>query len=183
MVNGSWLMAVMLAVTACSGSAAEWTGWPNWRGPRCDGSGIDTGAKMAESFEEATHLWTNDERVPGTYEHDARSGGNRLKTRIPAGYASPVVADGRVYLAYYVPNGPVYDKGVAARVVLKAAGGHNQRGHRPGPRYRSKVKVKHSHNLNNDSAFRHTCTCDLSLSLLTVPERAQNFLVLYRRGL
>ena len=65
----------------------------------------------------------------------------------------------------------------------KAAGGHNQRGHRPGPRYRSKVKVKHSHNLNNDSAFRHTCTCDLSLSLLTVPERAQNFLVLYRRGL
>ena len=117
MVYGLWFVAVMLAAAECSSYAADWSGWPNWRGPRCDGSGIDVGGRMAESFEEATHLWTNDERVPGTYEHDARSGGNRLKSRVPAGYASPVVVDGRVYLAYYVPNGPVYDKGVTARVV------------------------------------------------------------------
>lgn len=78
-----------------------------------------------DSWAEARLLWRSEEAVPGTYEGDARSGGSRTAGRIPSGYASPIVAEGRVYLAYYVPNGPAYDKGVVARAIPRGGFGRD----------------------------------------------------------
>jgi outer membrane protein assembly factor BamB len=105
------------------GAAAACADWTGWRGPFCNGTAADSGLPLVETWEQARLLWRSDERVPGTYEGDARGGGSRLAGRVPSGYCSPVVAEGRVFLVYYVPNGPVYDASVVERGVPKGGFG------------------------------------------------------------
>jgi hypothetical protein len=75
--------------------------WPCWRGPLGGGVAPDPGFRLVEDFGKAKLVWTSEDQVPYGYE---TSGGWQ------GGYASPVVADDRVFLGYVAPHGrKVYD--------------------------------------------------------------------------
>jgi len=98
-------LAVLLAVGL---PGAEPRGFTGWRGPHCDGTGPACGESLAEDPAAIRRVWVSEARIPGTYEGDARKPSSPVDHRIPGGYASPIVADGRVYLFFYRPNGPVW---------------------------------------------------------------------------
>lgn len=115
-----YLLATVCAAGVALGQAPS---WPGWRGPYGSGAGVETGQALVTEYAKARQLWVSGEAVPGTYEGDARGGGNRVLSRIPGGYSSPVVAEGKVFLAFYAPNGPVYAKSVVDRTLPKGGWG------------------------------------------------------------
>jgi outer membrane protein assembly factor BamB len=87
-------------------SAAAGPGdWPTRNGP--NGTGVTTadGDEWIDDMACARRAWACSEPLPSTIRN------NPADKDAPAfppsgGFASPIVADGRVYLAYSVPNGP-----------------------------------------------------------------------------
>jgi outer membrane protein assembly factor BamB len=73
--------------------------WPCWRGTG-GGTGVDSGAALVEDLHRARLVWKSQESTP-----DAWLWSNSSKAELSGGYASPVVAGGRVYMAYFVPSG------------------------------------------------------------------------------
>lgn len=89
---------------------AAWRiGWPNWLGPGRSCAGIDTGLRLIDDIEDARLVWNSEERVPPKSFRGIRSG-----------FASPVVAAGRVYLYYTWPTGLSTDPAEIAREDVKA---------------------------------------------------------------
>jgi outer membrane protein assembly factor BamB len=119
------MIGLLAAMVASTGWSAE-RAWPCWRGPNGDGTTADTGRKPIDSFAQAKRLWISEDAIPGTYEGDARKPKPRLQARIAGGYSSPVVADGRVYLFYYVPHGPVYSQALVEKHVSGGGMGREQ---------------------------------------------------------
>jgi outer membrane protein assembly factor BamB len=82
------------------------------------GGGVapDPGFKIADDFGKARLVWTSEDQIP--YGYETRGGWQ-------GGYASPIVADGRVYLGYVRPHGrEVFDM---TEDDKKDLGGDNQR--------------------------------------------------------
>lgn len=94
--------------------------WPTWRGPDSSGSAVETGASLVDDLAAARLMWISDRPIPGARVSDSRQVVPKEGHLISGGFASPVAADGRVYLTYYVPGGDVYDERIAER---HAAGG------------------------------------------------------------
>ena len=87
-------------------ASAAFADWPTHRGPAASGSAVDCGRALIDDLAQARLIWFSQEKTPSAYGID-------LKTPhgfIQGGYASPVVADGKVYLYYWVPAGPVCDE-------------------------------------------------------------------------
>lgn len=112
-----------MVMQGLSAGQAESKDWPCWRGPTCNGAGVDCGKPLVEDLADCKPLWVSEDPVPGSYEGDARSGGDRIEGRIPGGYGSPIVYGGRVYLYYPVPNGPNWAKSIVERAVPKGGFG------------------------------------------------------------
>ncbi len=97
---------------------AAWRiGWPAYNG---DGSfrAAVSGVDLVDDLRQAKLLWRSDEVTPIGKTFAARSGsfsagrhGGTQAGKPSGGGSSPVVADGRVYLSYYVPTGPILPRG------------------------------------------------------------------------
>jgi len=90
--------ALAMAGAAAPGGevARNGAGWPCWRGPNGNGSADDGGFDLVDDFARAKLLWTSADTIPSNDEKF---------DRWHAGYSSPVVAGGRVFLFYYRPHG------------------------------------------------------------------------------
>jgi len=73
--------------------------WPCWRGPYWNGSMKDQGIELIEDLSKAKLVWKSDIPIPGAY---ASHGGVAYWV---GGHSTPVVADGRVVIAYSCPPG------------------------------------------------------------------------------
>jgi outer membrane protein assembly factor BamB len=90
--------------------------WPCWRGP--DGSGsASSGVKLLEDISQAKLVWKS-EWIPGVYGAIIQSGNSGV-----------IVADGKVFLIYQVPNDDVYDQEYVKKMLeakaWAARGGYN----------------------------------------------------------
>ncbi len=73
--------------------------FPYWHGRNGNGSATDTGWELVEQFGDSECLWASEENeLPGTYNI------------VMGGLGGPVVANGRVYVSYQMPNGPHFDE-------------------------------------------------------------------------
>jgi outer membrane protein assembly factor BamB len=90
--------------------------WPSWRGPGGTGAATDTGATLVDDPRKARMIWKSADEIPGARVADGRQTVPKTEglAGISGGFASPVVADGRIYLYYYIPNGKGddYDHGL-----------------------------------------------------------------------
>jgi outer membrane protein assembly factor BamB len=92
-VTRSGLLALVLAGAAATACAS---GFPCWRG--WDGNGVAlSGAQLVQDVSQARRLWKS-EWLPGVYGAMIQSGNSGL-----------IVADGKVFLIYQVPNDTVFD--------------------------------------------------------------------------
>ena len=72
--------------------------WPCLRGPYHNGMAPSTGLKFIDDAAAARLVWRSDQPIPGN--HPVREGDYWT-----GGYSGPIVAEGRVYLTYWVPAG------------------------------------------------------------------------------
>lgn len=86
--------------------------WPHWLGPLGRNSAAAPAPELVDSPANARQVWKSEEKLPDGRGSDARQIGREGRQSISGDYASPVVADGRVYMFYYVPRGDVYDQDV-----------------------------------------------------------------------
>lgn len=88
------------------------TDWPRWNGPNCNFSANSTGHALVDSLADARLVWRSEKTPPGRCQTTRYGDGNidNFLTRGgPAGgSASPVLDDGRVFLAYPRPAGDQY---------------------------------------------------------------------------
>jgi outer membrane protein assembly factor BamB len=104
-------VAVMAAETpspaATSGqpgrSTEQYPDWPNNRGPLCSGAAPDGGQELIEDLAQAKRVWQNDEAIPISYMR----GVGQPYSKPEGGFCDPVVADGKVFVFWYQPSGPV----------------------------------------------------------------------------
>ena len=107
------VMTTMVAALAGAGwaqqaatSGVQQADWPCYLGPNGNhGAGPFAGA-MVERFAAARLAWVSDVPIPDGMAGDGR-GPLAGRFGVSGGYASPVVAGGRVYVQYYVPAGEV----------------------------------------------------------------------------
>jgi len=100
--------AILLALTVVGARATEpatpydvkQAPWPCWRGPYFNGSAPDQGIELIDDLGLAKLLWTSDVPIPA-----AHPGSGGVKGYWACGYSSPIVAQGRVYVAYWTPPG------------------------------------------------------------------------------
>jgi len=87
--------------------------WPAWRGADGRNASAAKGLELVDDFDQAKLAWVSDEELPTGRGPDTR-GKQRKVVGAPltGGWASPVVADGRVFQFYYVPSGNSYSWGV-----------------------------------------------------------------------
>jgi outer membrane protein assembly factor BamB len=81
--------------------------YPCWRGPLGSGAAGECGAKLIEKAADAKLAWESEAQ---DLPHSSLTGGGQATEGISGGFGGPVVADGRVYLAYYVPGGETVDE-------------------------------------------------------------------------
>jgi outer membrane protein assembly factor BamB len=91
--------------------------WPNWRGPYCNGRSKPAANLPDKPVTGMREVWVSEQRLPGTYRADSRTGGKLSENLLSSGYSSPIVAEGGVYLYYYVPNGDAYYKASIKRHI------------------------------------------------------------------
>jgi outer membrane protein assembly factor BamB len=94
-----------------SPAEAARVGWPQWMGPCGNGAALDCGHALVADFGKAKKLWKSEPLPDGR----AADGSDKVQAGVSGGFASPIVADGRVYFFYYAPSGSVHDAGMAAR--------------------------------------------------------------------
>ena len=81
--------------------------WPCWMGPMHSGVATPTGLELVSKLYSSSLVWRSEAKVP-----DGRTGSSSENTTNPSvsgGFASPIVADGRLYLYYYEPAGEAQD--------------------------------------------------------------------------
>lgn len=81
--------------------------WPCWMGPMHSGVASPTGLELASRLYSSPLVWRSEAKIP-----DGRTGSvseNTTNPSISGGFASPIVADGRLYLYYYEPSGEAQD--------------------------------------------------------------------------
>ena len=93
---------------------ADGTDYPCWRGPAGSGSSVATGHELVDLLQQARPVWKSEEPTPDSWLWSGQK-----NSRPQGGYSSPVVADGRVFLFYFVPTG-------AAQTVKLGEGGKAQ---------------------------------------------------------
>jgi len=98
--------------------------YPCWRGPLGNGAGLDTGEELVPLAANAKFLWASEE-IPGVHRMDriripGLPGAGVLDPAVAGGFASPVVAYGKVYLYYYVPSGEAYTEGACEEYTTKS---------------------------------------------------------------
>jgi len=107
------LLLAALPVLACLCSVvaeekehgATFADWPRWRGSTCSGSAGGDAGRLIASPDQARLAWQNDTTTFITYAgHPTASG-----------CASPVIADGKVYLYYYAPSRKRIEKATTMR--------------------------------------------------------------------
>ncbi len=119
-INKNWSLGMVLATTAVMTVAVRGAEWPAWNGPNQDLYAPATGLRLVSGPEVVKEVWVSDEKIPGARAADARA---VEQTSVSGGYASPVLADGRVFLYYYVPNGEVRDKRFVADTKFQFGNG------------------------------------------------------------
>lgn len=104
-------MALSIALPVCcfTAPAVETpTGdWSTYLGPNGN-LAAPFNQPMVSKWADAKLAWASDQQIPNGQAGDGRARVNQ-PYYMSGGYASPVLADGRVYLQYYVPAGPVDD--------------------------------------------------------------------------
>jgi len=83
--------------------------WPCWRGPTANGCGVPTGRAMVDELQHARLAWRSEARPLDVYRG--------FPYPIQSGYNGPIVADGKVFLSYYDPRGPVCDEKFVAQAM------------------------------------------------------------------
>ena len=117
-------VAAALMLAAVPGAVAG--DWPGWLGPTHTGA-APTDEELVDDPAKARLLWVSEDELPGARVADGRkkvpAGG---LAQISGGFASPVVAGGRAYLFYTVPNGSddAYAQGTAK--AHEAEGGYGK---------------------------------------------------------
>lgn len=91
-------------VTTDAQKEAWRTGWPQLHGADCNGTTPDLGYELIEKIEDMRLLWKSEAFVPPASHYGIRSG-----------FATPVVADGRVYIYYTWPSNLSPDVSQVAR--------------------------------------------------------------------
>jgi len=81
--------------------------WPRYRGPDGTCRAMPADSRLVESFSNARLVWTSEEPIPAGRGADVS---NTEQNSVAGGFASPIVANGYVYLHYYVPGGTVLSK-------------------------------------------------------------------------
>ena len=74
--------------------------YPRWRGAAGGGAGVDAGWDLVDWLGAAKLVWKSEERTPNSWIWGSSRGQD-----FGGGYSTPVVAEGRVFLAYYLPTG------------------------------------------------------------------------------
>jgi len=85
-------------------------GWPCWSGPHTNFSGVPSGSQLADDLDDARLLWKSEEIIPVGKAHNPGSSSRGARGKPSGGGASPIVADGLVYLWYFQPAGNVVDR-------------------------------------------------------------------------
>ena len=99
-------MRIVLLLLSVIGAAHA--DWPCWRGPAGSGVGSDNGQPLVDDLKDARLVWRSEARdLPGT-AYSSKS----ADTETDGGYASPIVANGKVFLSYFTPAGEVLDPSV-----------------------------------------------------------------------
>ncbi len=89
----------------------EGADWPRFAGPNGSASAHQTDINLVGDLQDATLIWQS-EPVPNGRAPDAS---NDIQSSTSGGFASPIVADNRVYLFYYQPSGTVHCKSLAQK--------------------------------------------------------------------
>jgi len=107
-----WSLLVVLSVTVSGATATAapddqpdpdgaWRiGWPCWSGPHTNFSGVLSGAKLVDDLRDARLLWKSEGTIPVGKAHNPGSSSRGARGKPTGGGASPIVADGLVYLYY-----------------------------------------------------------------------------------
>jgi outer membrane protein assembly factor BamB len=109
---------------ACSADAD----WPMWLGPTGNRNAANTNAVLIDSLFDARPVWKCEPLTagsPGRANDIPRHGVRSLYNRASGGGATPIVADGKVFLNYYIPSGEAYDKQVAQIYAEQLTGKDN----------------------------------------------------------
>lgn len=92
-------------------SIAPGVGWPSWLGPTGNLHGQDAGRPLEANLSKARLVWRCEQGLLPGKAQVTRYGGFGFWAKKPSGGgASPVLADGKLYLYYYVPAGEAYLK-------------------------------------------------------------------------
>jgi len=99
--------AAFLAFASASSQAND-GGWPCWSGPGADFSAESGAGLLVSDFAQVRQLWKSESYVPHGKGHNPA--GNKLHLGKPSGGgASPIVAEGKVFIWFYQPSGEAYD--------------------------------------------------------------------------
>jgi outer membrane protein assembly factor BamB len=90
------LVATLLLFAGLAAAAESTFEWPELRGPNGNGAAPSDGWTAVAKLADAKQLWRNDEVIPGPED-------------LTGGFASPVVAGGKVYLYYRRGDPAFYD--------------------------------------------------------------------------
>lgn len=90
--------------------------WTWWRGPGgMNASQVDV--PLVEQLQDARLVWVSDLETPMGRGPDTRGKIRRVQgSPLMGGWASPIVADNRVFLNYYVPSGESYANNAGAAI-------------------------------------------------------------------
>lgn len=91
-------------------SLAKGMNYAQWRGPHCNGTGPSSGYELVDDLTESRLVWRSEEETP-----DSWLWSKNTSPYVGGGYASPVIAHDRLYVAYYVPSGEAIDTAQVAR--------------------------------------------------------------------
>ncbi len=94
-----------LLVQSLAAGEADDPGYPRWRGPYGSGAAADTGHALVSRWGEAAFCWASEAKNPLPYDYKGVSRPHRMIGN--GGFGCPVVADGKVYVAYFEPSGPL----------------------------------------------------------------------------
>jgi len=98
-VTGIILVACAVCHSAGEMPDSKSAPWRSWRGPYGNGTGVETGLALVDDITKARLVWVSEDPIPGTY---ASTGGCSYWI---GGFSVPLVAEGRVTIAYSCPPG------------------------------------------------------------------------------
>jgi outer membrane protein assembly factor BamB len=82
--------------------------WPCWSGPSLSLAATPTGVKLVDDIKDARLAWRGEELVPQANGNALNYSNLAVFDRTMGGGASPVIADGKVFISYYQPAGDEY---------------------------------------------------------------------------